>query len=76
MNNVLKSLGCSAVALTVACVPFVTPALRRVCLPFVPATDKQVNNVFRALGSINGGSSSKALPTLVDIGSGDGRIVS
>ncbi|XP_059098546.1 ATP synthase subunit C lysine N-methyltransferase-like isoform X1 [Tigriopus californicus] len=59
--------GGSAVALTVLCGPFVTPALRKVCLPYVPATTAQVENVFTALKGRSG--------SLVDIGSGDGRIV-
>lgn len=48
-------------------VPFVAPAFRRVCLPFVPATTSQVYNVMRGLQGRSG--------TLLDIGSGDGRIV-
>lgn len=61
-------LGGSLVALYAVAAPFVTPALRKVCLPFVPATTAQVENVLRVLQSRTG--------TLVDIGSGDGRIVS
>ncbi|KAL5010178.1 hypothetical protein ScPMuIL_012483 [Solemya velum] len=49
--------------------PFITPALRRICLPYVPATTKQIDNVFGALVGRQGSS------TLLDIGSGDGRIV-
>jgi len=30
--------GGSAIALSLICLPFVTPALRKVCLPYVPAT--------------------------------------
>jgi len=60
-------LGGSAVAVSALCFPFVTPALRRFCLPFVPATDVQVANVFKALHGRSG--------SLIDIGSGDGRIV-
>lgn len=60
--------GGSAVALSALCLPFVTPALRKVCLPYVPATTVQVENVFKALKGRTG--------QLVDIGSGDGRIVS
>lgn len=48
--------------------PFITPALRRICLPFVPATEEQVENVFRALKGRKG--------KFVDLGSGDGRLVS
>jgi len=57
----------SLVALYAAAAPFVAPALRRVCLPFVPATPAQVDAVLGALRTRSG--------PLVDIGSGDGRIV-
>lgn len=61
-------VGGSLVALYAVAAPFVAPALRKVCLPFVPATAAQVENVLRVLRARSG--------TLVDIGSGDGRIVS
>ncbi|XP_063423261.1 ATP synthase subunit C lysine N-methyltransferase-like isoform X2 [Mytilus trossulus] len=51
----------------VAALPFVVPAFRKVCLPFVPASESQVRNVLSALKGRKG--------TLLDIGSGDGRIV-
>ena len=51
--------------------PFVLPALRAVCLPYVPATTTQLANVSKALR----GRSTTTHPSLVDIGSGDGRIV-
>ncbi|KAM3604939.1 uncharacterized protein V6R79_018374 [Siganus canaliculatus] len=60
-------LGGSLLALYAVAAPFVTPALRKVCLPFVPATSAQVENVLRVLRARSG--------NLVDIGSGDGRIV-
>lgn len=60
-------LGGSLVALYAVAAPFVIPALRKVCLPFVPATSAQVENVLRVLQARSG--------SLVDIGSGDGRIV-
>ncbi|XP_061587242.1 ATP synthase subunit C lysine N-methyltransferase [Cololabis saira] len=60
-------VGGSLVALYAVAAPFVTPALRKVCLPFVPATTAQVGNVLQALRARTG--------TLADIGSGDGRIV-
>lgn len=62
------ALGGSLVALYAVAGPFVAPALRNICLPFVPATNTQVKNVLSVLRSRSG--------TLVDIGSGDGRIVS
>ncbi|KFU92424.1 Protein FAM173B, partial [Chaetura pelagica] len=55
------------VALYAGAAPFLAPALRKVCLPFVPATATQVRNVLRMLENRSG--------SLVDIGSGDGRIV-
>ncbi|KAL0966109.1 hypothetical protein UPYG_G00291040 [Umbra pygmaea] len=60
-------LGGSLVALYAVAGPFVAPALRKVCLPFVPATSTQVENVLKVLQERSG--------SLVDIGSGDGRIV-
>lgn len=47
--------------------PFITPTLRRVCLPFVPASEEQVENVFRMLKGRKG--------KFIDLGSGDGRLV-
>lgn len=55
-------------ALSIICYPFVSPALRRFCLPYVPATTQQIENVLEALQGRSG--------KLLDIGSGDGRIVS
>ncbi|XP_053513248.1 ATP synthase subunit C lysine N-methyltransferase isoform X3 [Artibeus jamaicensis] len=60
-------VGGTLVAVYAVATPFITPALRKICLPFVPATTKQVENVVKMLRSGRG--------PLVDIGSGDGRIV-
>lgn len=61
-------VGGTLVAVYAVATPFITPALRKICLPFVPATTKQIENVVKMLRSRRG--------PLVDIGSGDGRIVS
>ncbi|XP_012577176.1 PREDICTED: protein FAM173B [Condylura cristata] len=61
------AVGGALVAVYAVATPFVTPALRRVCLPFVPATAQQIENVVQLLQRRKG--------SLVDIGSGDGRIV-
>lgn len=53
--------------LTAICAPFVTPALRKFCLPYIPATNQQMSNILKALEGRRG--------LLLDIGSGDGRIV-
>ena len=48
-------------------VPFVIPALRKIALPFVPTTEEQVKNVVYFLQKKRG--------NLIDLGSGDGRLV-
>lgn len=54
----------SLLALTI---PFVIPALRKYCIPYVPATPVQIRTVVSQLK----GKSTK----VVDLGSGDGRVV-
>ncbi|GBP65925.1 Protein FAM173B [Eumeta japonica] len=56
-----------AVSVSVICIPFVSPAFRKICLPYVPATNIQLAGVAKALSDRSG--------TLLDVGSGDGRIV-
>lgn len=48
--------------------PFLIPALRKHCLPYVPATPIQIRTV---VGQLKGRSGK-----VVDLGSGDGRVVS
>ncbi|CAF4031574.1 unnamed protein product [Rotaria sp. Silwood2] len=59
------------IGLTVLSVPFLTPALRRHALPYVPATREQLDNIFNLLKQY----STKQRQHLIDLGSGDGRIV-
>ena len=59
--------GAATVGLVVITTPFVVPALRRVCLPYVPATERQIANVLCM--------SKRHGKTMVDLGSGDGRVV-
>nr|XP_042715804.1 ATP synthase subunit C lysine N-methyltransferase isoform X1 [Chrysemys picta bellii]XP_042715806.1 ATP synthase subunit C lysine N-methyltransferase isoform X1 [Chrysemys picta bellii]XP_042715807.1 ATP synthase subunit C lysine N-methyltransferase isoform X1 [Chrysemys picta bellii]XP_042715808.1 ATP synthase subunit C lysine N-methyltransferase isoform X1 [Chrysemys picta bellii]XP_042715809.1 ATP synthase subunit C lysine N-methyltransferase isoform X1 [Chrysemys picta bellii] len=61
-------VGGTLVVLYAVATPFITPALRKICLPFVPATSTQIENVLKMLQYRSG--------SLVDLGSGDGRIVS
>lgn len=61
--------GTAAVGIVLVTTPFVTPALRKICLPYVPATERQIANILRMGASKHKGS------TLVDLGSGDGRVV-
>merc|ERR1712179_424771 len=45
-------IGGAGLAITTICVPFVVPALRAVCLPFVPATTTQLANISKARGKV------------------------
>ena len=59
-------IGGTTIGLCALVTPFILPALRKHCLPYVPATTQQVRLIVEnAKGK-----------TLVDIGSGDGRVVS
>ncbi len=51
-----------------ASIPFVLPAVRRYCLPYIPATPVQIEKVLHQLRGRQG--------KVVDLGSGDGRVVS
>ncbi|KAH8346710.1 hypothetical protein KR084_008535 [Drosophila pseudotakahashii] len=64
----IAATGGVAVGLSIVCASFVAPAFRRICLPYVPATTEQIQNVLTFLPRNAGGK-------LLDIGSGDGRIV-
>lgn len=68
---ILGVTGATAVGLVLVTTPFVTPALRKICLPYVPATERQIANIMRMAQGSKGQAS-----TLVDLGSGDGRVVS
>lgn len=63
----IYTTGGIAVGVSVLCVPFISPALRKFCLPYVPATTEQVIGITKALTGRSG--------KLLDVGSGDGRIV-
>lgn len=61
-------VGGAGIGLIAASIPFVLPALRRYCLPYVPATPVQIERVLWQLRGRQG--------KVVDLGSGDGRVVS
>ena len=65
---VLGVTGLSLAGIVAISSSFVTPALRKICLPYVPATTRQVTNVMHMLEGRSG--------KVVDLGSGDGRLVS
>lgn len=75
-------VGTAAIGLVCVTMPFVAPAFRKHALPYIPATDKQVSNVFKAIRQFESSKNvSKYVPNtsnhpkLIDLGSGDGRIV-
>ncbi|CAH8617176.1 unnamed protein product [Dicrocoelium dendriticum] len=54
---------------------FIAPAFRRICLPFVPATTAQIDSIANILETVQRTESHHSLGTLVDLGSGDGRVL-
>ncbi|CAH3161973.1 unnamed protein product [Porites evermanni] len=67
---ILGVTGAAAIGLVLVTTPFVTPALRKICLPYVPATERQISNIL-----LMAQVSKCPGPKLVDLGSGDGRVV-
>ena len=65
--GVACAIGGAGLGLTLVAVPFVLPALRRYCLPYVPATPEHIEYVLLRLKGRTG--------KVVDLGSGDGRLV-
>ena len=62
------AIGSVAAGIVALSFPFVLPAVRKFCLPYVPATPIQINAVVSLLRGRTGSA--------VDLGSGDGRVVS
>jgi methylase of polypeptide subunit release factors len=61
--------GAAGIGLIIGTAPFISPAFRKYCLPYVPATPIQVSLIKEIF---------KKLPSkqkVIDLGSGDGRIV-
>lgn len=65
----LTITGTVAIGVSVIAASFISPALKRICLPFVPATEKQIKNVLKLCHRCENKRK------LVDLGSGDGRVV-
>ncbi|KAL3307533.1 hypothetical protein Ciccas_013950, partial [Cichlidogyrus casuarinus] len=53
---------------------FVAPGFRKICLPFLPATDTQLHNLTSMLRRVKKASNSELGP-VIDLGSGDGRVL-
>ena len=79
-----SAFGVAAIAIggSIMAIPFLTPAMRYHGLPYIPATDKQLSNVFKAIRNYRNSQSLTSLKPsktnavkLIDLGSGDGRIV-
>lgn len=54
--------------------PFILPAFRRIVLPYVPATSTQIDNVLKAI-HYKRPFDKNSDRNIIDLGSGDGRIV-
>ena len=71
-GNVVDGItGATALGIVLVNVPFVTQALRKICLPYVPATERQVANITKPAKT-----SKRQGSTMVDLGSGNGRVAS
>jgi hypothetical protein len=42
-------IGVLAIGGSIAAIPFLTPAMRKHALPYIPATPKQIDNVFKSI---------------------------
>ncbi|VDK39280.1 unnamed protein product, partial [Taenia asiatica] len=68
------AVGSIVTSVTYILVPFVSPAFRRICLPYVPATPKQLTLVAQLLWFAET-CAHRRIGRLLDVGSGDGRVV-
>lgn len=64
-------VGGTALTISAMAVPFLIPAFRRVCIPYVPASPQQLANVKKLIALC-----PPPVAPIIDLGSGDGRIVS
>ena len=62
-------------AISGICLPFISPAFRKYCIPYIPATNKQVNNVIKVCKQIRSKHSNQKGLKVCDLGSGDGRLI-
>ena len=69
------AIGTAAASLVCILTPFVSPGFRKMCLPYVPATTKQLSYVAQLLRHAEV-HERRHIGSLLDIGSGDGRVVS
>lgn len=67
-GKIVLAVGASVAAVIYGvATPFVLPGFRKICLPYVPATQQQITNILTCLRGRSG--------SIVDLGSGDGRII-
>lgn len=64
-----------ATGIVAIAMPFVWPAFRKIVLPYVPATSTQIENVIQALRYHRPDLKKADRFRMIDLGSGDGRIV-
>lgn len=62
------TIGGIGAGIMILALPFVSPGFRKFALPYVPATPVQLESVLRHMRGRTG--------RVVDLGSGDGRVVS
>ncbi|VDP96856.1 unnamed protein product [Trichobilharzia regenti] len=75
-NAVIVGCGITTVTAYYVFWSFLSPAFRRFCLPFLPATSSQLDNTYKLLKYAQSRRIDRSLGSVVDLGSGDGRVVS
>ncbi|CAI2727140.1 unnamed protein product [Schistosoma spindalis] len=74
-NPVLIGCGITTVTSCYIFWSFISPAFRKMCLPFLPATSTQLDNTCKLLEYAQSQKSDKSLGSIIDLGSGDGRVL-
>merc|ERR1712076_47186 len=69
--KIVLAVGGAALGLTLGAIPFCLPVVRKVCVPYVPATPVQINNIINCLKTQ---SVKRPNGKVIDLGSGDGRV--
>nr|CAH8842260.1 unnamed protein product [Trichobilharzia regenti] len=74
-NAVIVGCGITTVTAYYVFWSFLSPAFRRFCLPFLPATSSQLDNTYKLLKYAQSRRIDRSLGSVVDLGSGDGRVL-
>ncbi|CAH8510833.1 unnamed protein product [Schistosoma rodhaini] len=74
-NPILIGCGITTVTSCYIFWSFISPAFRKICLPFLPATSPQLDYTYKLLKYAQSQKNDKSLGSIIDLGSGDGRVL-